>query len=159
MKRIYWLILMPVLAGAAYLLTRHLHPAKGVGEEMHAHSGTEVEEMVMPAAGRDGLLWLKSEFRLTDADYDRISNLHEAYLPGCMERCREIARVRRELFALIQNSKNLTPELKAKFEESAHLRAECSGMMLAHFYEVAAAMPPAPAQRYLEWVTRETLMD
>ena len=32
-------------------------------------------------------------------------------------------------------------------------------MMLAHFYEVAAAMPPPAAKRYLEWVTRETLMD
>lgn len=155
MKRIYWLIAIPILAVAAYVATRQMRH-RG---PMQEHPGEGVEEMAMPATSKDGLLWLKSEFRLSDADYDRISNLHDAYLPGCMERCREIARVRRELFALIQENKNVTPELKAKLEESAHQRAECSAMMLAHFYEVAAAMPPPAAKRYLEWVTRETLMD
>ncbi len=153
MKRIYWLILIPVLAGAMYLATRQMSRPKPPAT-VH---GTD--EMAIPAMSKDGLLWLKSEFKLSDADYTRISNLHDTYLPGCMERCREIARVRQELSSLIQANKNLTPELKAKFEESAHLRAECSGMMLAHFYEVAAAMAPAAAIRYLEWVTRETLMD
>ncbi len=155
MKRIYWLIAIPILAVAAYVATRQMRH-RG---PMQEHPGEGVEEMAMPATAKDGLLWLKSEFKLSDADYDRISNLHDAYLPGCMERCREIARVRLELFALIQENKNVTPELKAKLEESGHQRAECSAMMLAHFYEVAAAMPPPAAKRYLEWVTRETLMD
>ena len=155
MKRILPLVVIPILAAAAYFATRHLrHPGP-----MQAHPGTGAEEMAMPATAKDGLLWLKSEFKLSAADYDRIANLHDAYLPGCMERCREIARVRRELFALIQENKNVTPELKAKLEESAQQRAECSAMMLTHFYEVAAAMPGPAAKRYLEWVTSETLMD
>ena len=155
MKRIHWVIVIPILATAAYFATRQMrHPGP-----MQARPGTGAEEMAMPATAKDGLLWLKSEFKLSDADYDRISNLHDAYLPGCMERCREIARVRRELFALIQENTTVTPELKAKLEESGHQRAECSAMMLAHFYEVAAAMPPPAAKRYLEWVTSQTLMD
>ena len=157
MKRIHWLIVIPILAVATYSATRQMrHPGP-----MQAHSGPGpgTEEMAMPATARDGLLWLKSEFKISDADYERISNLHDAYLPGCMERCREIARVRRELFALIQENKNVTPALKAKLEQSAHQRAECSAMMLAHFYEVAASMPPPAAKRYLEWVTSQTLMD
>lgn len=155
MKPIHWLVVIPVLTAAAYFATRQMrHPSP-----MPAHPGNGAEEMAMPATAKDGLLWLKSEFKLSDADYDRISNLHGAYLPGCMERCREIARVRRELFALIQENKTVTPELRAKLEESAHQRAVCSAMMLAHFYEVAAAMPPPAAKRYLEWVTSQTLMD
>ncbi len=155
MKRIHWLIVIPILAVATYFATRQMrHPGP-----MQVHSGPGAEKMAMPATARDGLLWLKSEFKISDADYERISNLHDAYLPGCMERCREIARVHRELFALIQENKNVTPELKAKLEQSAHQRAECSAMMLAHFYEVAASMPPPAAKRYLEWVTSQTLMD
>ena len=155
MKPFHWLVVIPVLAAAAYFTTKQMrHPSA-----MQAHPSNGAEEMAMPATAKDGLLWLKSEFKLSDADYDRISNLHDAYLPGCMERCREIARVRRELFALIQQNKSVTPELKAKFEESGRQRAECSEMMLAHFYEVATAMPPPAAKRYLEWVTSQTLMD
>lgn len=71
--------------------------------------------------------------------------MHEAYLPGCQERCREIARTNREFAALIQQNKSVTPEVKAKLEQSAGLRAHCSEMMLTHFYEVAAAMPPKAA--------------
>ena len=155
MKPIHWLVVIPFLAAAAYFATRQMRHS----ESMQAPPGTGAEKMVMPATAADGLLWLKSDFKLNDAEYDRISNLHNAYLPGCMERCREIARVRRELFALIQQNKSVTPELKAKFEESGRQRAECSEMMLAHFYEVAAAMPPPAAKRYLEWVTSQTLMD
>ena len=155
MKRIHWLVIIPVLAVVAYFASRRMSHK----EPMQVHPSPGAEEMAMPATAKDGLLWLKSEFKLSDADYDRISNLHDAYLPGCMERCRDIARVRRELFALIQENKSVTAELKAKLEESGHQRAECSAMMLAHFYEVAAAMPPPAAKRYLEWVTSQTLMD
>ena len=98
MKRIYWLIPIPVLTGAAYLATRWIRPA---GPPL-AHPGTDTEEMAMPATARDGLLWLKSEFKLSDADYTRISNLHDACLPGCMERCKEIARVRVALDAIME---------------------------------------------------------
>lgn len=155
MKPAYWLIAIPALAATAYLATRQIHHAAPV----HGHENTSREAMIMPATAEGGLLWLKSEYKLSDADYDRISNLHDAYLPGCMERCRKIAKVHGELFALIQQNKNVTPELEAKLGESAQLRSECSAAMLSHFYEVAAAMPPPAAKRYLEWVTRETLMD
>lgn len=153
MKAIHWLIVIPVLAGAAFFATRRMHMA----EDTPMKAGRE--EMLMSATPEGGLLWLKTEFHLSDAEYERIRDMHESYLPGCMERCKEIARVRTEFFTLIKHSKSVTPELKARLDESARLRARCSELMLAHFYEVAAAMPPEAATRYLEWVTRETLMD
>ena len=153
MKPIYWLLVIPMLAGAAFFGSRQMHRTED-------HSGKPGrEEMLMSATPEGGLLWLKTEFHLSDAEYERISAMHENYLPGCMERCKEIARVRTEFFTLIKQSKSVTPELKARLDESARLRARCSELMLSHFYEVAAAMPPEAATRYLEWVTRETLMD
>jgi len=153
MKPLHWLILIPLLAGAAFFVSRQMHVTAGPSAKPHGG------DMAMSATPEGGLLWLKSEFHLGDAEYERIRTLHEGYLPGCQERCGEIARANREFFALIQKNKSITPEVKAKLEEAARLRARCKELMLAHFYEVAAAMPPGAAGRYLEWVTRETLMD
>ncbi len=153
MKLVHWLILMPVLAGTAYFCAWQFRRSQ------FRAPAVPTEEMVMRATPEGGLLWLKTEYRLSDADYERIHTLHEGYLPGCQERCAEIARVRKELFSLIQQSKTITPVIKFKLDESARLRSRCHELMLAHFYEVAAAMPPGAASRYIEWVTRETLMD
>jgi hypothetical protein len=153
MKRLHWLFLIALLGGGAYIAARQMHPGAS------GQPSWRTEKMAMPPTAEDGLLWLKTEFHLSEADYERIRELHEGYLPGCAERCQEIARVRGEMLGLITKSKAVTPEIKSKLDEAARLRARCSEMMLAHFYQVAAAMPPAAASRYLEWVTRETLMD
>ena len=151
MKPVHWLILIPFLAGTAYVCTwqfRRSHPP-----------AVPRGETVMHATPEGGLLWLKSEYHLSESDYERIRVLHDAYLPGCQERCGEIVRVREDLFSLIQQNKTIIPAIKSKLDESARLRSRCHELMLAHFYEVAAAMPPGAARRYIEWVTRETLMD
>jgi hypothetical protein len=153
MKLFHWLILTPILAGATFLTARQMR--MGASAQPPPHT----EEMAMPATAQDGLRWLKTEFQLSGSDYERIRLLHEGYRPGCEERCREIARVREELFALIRQNNAVTPEIKARLDESARLRTRCKEMMLVHFYEVAAAMPAPAASRYLEWVTRETLLD
>lgn len=153
MKLVHWVVSSLVLAGAAYLVSRNMRSA------VRPQDSSRAAEMAMPATAEDGLLWLKTEFHLSEAEYERIRSLHEAYLPGCQQRCLEIARVRKELFVLIQKNRTVTPEVKAKLEESAALRARCGELMLAHFYDVAATMPPQAASRYLEWVTRETLMN
>ncbi len=153
MKRLLWFTTVALLAGGAYFASRQ------ISEKATAKGSPRSEKMAMPATAGDGLLWLKTEFHLGDVDYERIRLLHEEYLPGCAERCREIARVHEQLFDLIRGNREITAEIKAKFDESAALRVRCSEMMLAHFYQVAAAMPAAAASRYLEWVTRETLMD
>jgi len=39
------------------------------------------------------LVWLKQEFKLSDGEFERLSKLHEAYLPQCRERCRLIRQM------------------------------------------------------------------
>src|SRR5262249_54093404 len=36
------------------------------------------------------LAWLKSEFHLSTAEFQKVAEMHEAYLAGCAERCRLI---------------------------------------------------------------------
>ena len=102
------------------------------------------------------LAWLKSEFQLSDEDYLRISKLHDAYLPTCMEMCRRIDAKNAEIKALLTKTNVITPEIEQKLAEASQVRLECQKKMLSHFYEVSRAMPPEQGKRYLAWVEKNT---
>ena len=109
------------------------------------------------AASTDELAWLKNEFRLSDAEFARIRQLHDGYMPKCEEMCRRISAANRELSELLASSSNVTTAVTQKLAEVSALRAECQANMLRHFFEVSHAMPPAQGARYLAEMKRETL--
>ena len=104
------------------------------------------------------LAWLKKEFHLSDAEFARVSKLHEAYLPECAERCRIIAAENEKLQQLLAQSAVVTPEIQMLLAERAQTRAECEAAMLKHFYEVSHTMPPEEGRRYLVWVQTQTCL-
>ena len=109
------------------------------------------------AASGDDLAWLRREFRLGDAEMQRIRQLHEGYLPKCHENCALIAAKKQELQAALDHAQGMSPEAKQKLTEVAALRAQCQANMLGHFYEVSQAMPPEQGRRYLAELQRLTL--
>jgi hypothetical protein len=126
------------ITGASYLL----------GRQICAHQ---------LAGSGDDLAWLCREFRLGDAEMQRIRQLHEGYLPKCRENCARIAAKKKELQTALDNAQGMTPEAQQKLAEVAALRAECQANMLGHFYEVSRAMPPEQGRRYLAEMQRLTL--
>jgi len=104
------------------------------------------------------LAWLKREFRLNDAEFARISTLHEAYRPRCRENCRQVDETNAHLKKLLASGSEVTPEIEAALAEAARLRVHCQLEMLQHFHEVSRAMSPEQGRRYLEWVQEQTLM-
>ena len=104
------------------------------------------------------LAWLKEEFNLGDAEFKRIAELHNAYKPGCMDRCRRIEQKNEELKELLAQATSVTPEIERKLTEAAALRVECQKAMLNHFMAVSKAMPPAQGKRYLAWIEQQTVM-
>jgi hypothetical protein len=108
-------------------------------------------------AGTPELLWLKQEFKLKDADYQRICDLHAGYLPKCREMCARIAAKNVELRAILAGTNSVTPDIERKLVEIAQLRAQCQKNMLEHFYAVSRAMPPEEGRRYLDWIQARTL--
>jgi len=104
------------------------------------------------------LAWLKREFRLSDAEFTRISQMHDSYLEGCAERCRKIDLKNQELRELLTSTNTLTPEIERKIAEAAQLRADCQKIMLQHFYDVSRTMPPEQGKRYLAWVQEQTVL-
>ncbi|MBK8001502.1 MAG: periplasmic heavy metal sensor [Verrucomicrobia bacterium] len=110
----------------------------------------------IPEGGGE-LAWLQTEFRLGDGEMQRIRQLHEGYMPKCEEMCARIAAKNGELNAALGGATNVSAEVRQKLAEVAVLRAECQAKMLAHFYEVSHAMPPAQGARYLAEMKRLTL--
>ena len=98
------------------------------------------------------LAWLKEEFKLSDAEFKHVTELHAAYLPQCRDMCREIDTQNVKLQTLLSGATNMTPEITAALTESSRLRSECQTMMLRHFFQVSQTMPPEQGRRYLAWV-------
>jgi hypothetical protein len=103
------------------------------------------------------LAWLKQEFHLSDTEFRRVSEMHQAYLTGCAERCRRIDQKNEEVARLLAATNNITPEIEKALAEAALMRADCQKQMLQHFYDVSRTMPPEQGQRYLVWVQKQTI--
>jgi hypothetical protein len=103
------------------------------------------------------LAWLKQEFQLSDAEFKRVCEMHEAYLSGCAERCRRIDQKNEEVVRLLAATNTITPEIEKALNEAALMRADCQKQMLQHFYEVSRTMPPEQGKRYLSWVRGQTI--
>ncbi len=104
------------------------------------------------------LAWLKAEFHLTDAEYQRVCQMHEGYLAGCAERCQQIDEKNLELKRLLTSATAVTPEIQKLLAQAAQLRAQCQAQMLEHFYQVSKLMPPDQGARYLAWVEARTVL-
>jgi len=105
----------------------------------------------------DDLDWLRQEFHLNDAEMAHMRELHNGYLPKCMEMCAQIAVKKQELDAALAGATNVSPVAKQKLNELALLRSQCQAQMLQHFIEVSRAMPPEQGRRYLSEVERLTI--
>src|SRR5260221_3852516 len=53
--------------------------------------------------GADDLGWLRSEFHLSGAEMARVRQLHEGYMPHCMEMCAKVAAKKAEVTAALAN--------------------------------------------------------
>lgn len=100
-----------------------------------------------------GMIWLRSEYHLSEAQYARIAKMHEDYRPTCERMCARIAAAQEKVDALISVHNAVTPETEAAMREWALLQNECRVAMLAHVYAVSAEMPPQDGKRYLEMAT------
>jgi hypothetical protein len=89
------------------------------------------------ARNNDAMTWLRTEFRLDDAQFATIRKLHEDYAVTCNQHC-----------AAIQSAR----DRHAPAAEVAALEQTCVDAMTAHFRRVAAVMAPGEGQRYLAMV-------
>ncbi len=96
------------------------------------------------------LTWVRTDLKLTDTQFAKVSELHAAYRPKCMEMCRRISEAHQKMEAVSRMDRKLTPELEAAIRQHAGIHAECQQAMLKHLYETAAVLDANQASRYLE---------
>lgn len=118
--------------------------------------GTSAQRIV-ERSSRPEFAWLQQEYRLSDAQYAQVLELHNAYAPKCEEMCRLIDGKNAQLQKLLAATNVVTPEINQALVEAAEIRAECESAMLDHFYKVAQTMPPEQGRRYLDWAQQRTL--
>jgi hypothetical protein len=108
--------------------------------------------------GRDAeLIWLRREFHLTDAQFQRIQALHAAYVGKCDLMCQRIMDANAVLDAAISRNRRVTPEVQQAMAEAARVQQDCRQSMLAHVYEVSAQMDPSSAARYLQMMKQRII--
>src|SRR3954463_8228673 len=76
------------------------------------------------------LNWLKTEFHLTQSDFDRIARLHAEYKPHCKEMCRRIDQHNKHVEQILLSTNQMTAEVESLFSVGAQLRADCQREML-----------------------------
>lgn len=119
--------------------------------------GKTREERQLLEAPAPELAWLKKEFRLSDAEFERVAKLHDGYLPRCEDLCRQIAQKNGELKQLVAAGDVNAAAVQDKLKEVGALRVQCQMNMFNHFLEVSRQMPPEQGKRYLQWVQQQTL--
>ena len=89
------------------------------------------------ASEGDALAWLRTEFKLNDAQFAAIKRLHDDYGQVCADHCAAIVAAEKR---------------GASTEERAALEQQCVATMTAHFRQVAAMMTAGEGERYLATV-------
>lgn len=96
------------------------------------------------------LAWVRTDLKLTDMQFAKVSDFHAAYRPKCVEMCHRISDAHEKMEELTRKGRMVTPELEAAIREHAVIHAECQQAMLKHLYETAAVLDEKQAARYLE---------
>ncbi len=108
---------------------------------------------VVTPDGTDAELdWLKSEFALTPAQYEKVLALHHAYRPVCADHCTRFIAARRQLDDVLKHQASWSPAAAAAIAEQAQIQGECHASMLKYAYDVAACMSPEQGRRYLDMI-------
>lgn len=103
-------------------------------------------------AKRDALAWLQADFKLTDAQFAKIRQLHDSYSVVCEDHCRAIQDAARARAKLQADAAIEPARLAAAKQREQELRQICENAIAAHVKEVAAVMSPAEGARYLALV-------
>jgi len=143
MKRIWIILVSGILVGATGFLCGYLQRTK---------TARSMERNAHPE-----LAWMKQEYQLTKGQFNEIALLHAAYMPKCMEMCKNIDEKTTILERLLLATNAVTPEIKQALAETARVRQECQTAMLEHFYEVSRVMSPEQGTLYLMWVHSRTI--
>lgn len=98
------------------------------------------------------LAWVKSELKLSDEQFAKVSALHADYRPKCMEMCGKIAAAHEKVEEMIRENPEVTPELVRVIHEHAAIHADCQQAMLVHIFQTADVLDRDQKALYMKKV-------
>ncbi len=141
MKRGLWIILVAMLAAiAGFIITQ-----RSCCDVVTAYTAPHDGSSRLPE-----LEWMRHEFKLTDAQFAKVAELHLAYRPTCEDLCAKVMTSQEKVKKLVTGGTQVSPELKAALQEQAALHVECQTALLTHLYQTAACLSPEQARSYLD---------
>lgn len=102
--------------------------------------------LARPTDEGDPITRMAQEFRLDDTQAAAIRKLHEAYEPVCAVHCAQI----REIQTRLKTAAAGSPEAATAQADLHRLEQACATTTTLHLKQIAAAMPPAEGERFLE---------
>ena len=139
MKRVLvFIVCAGLAAGAAFMLTRWAGKEKSLPLE-------------------EQLSWLKTDFRLSEAQVSAIQILHDDYVPVCLTHCEKIQAARKAAKLAGKRVEGGDAGARAAAVETAkaelrRVEAVCREATRAHLLRVAAIMEPAQGERFIALV-------
>jgi hypothetical protein len=103
------------------------------------------------------LEWLRRKLDLTDEQFAKVVEAHEAYRPTCEALCMKVMASHAKIKKLATPSAPVSPELESALTEHAMLHVECQKAMLNHLHKTASVMSPKQAEVYLEALLPEVI--
>jgi hypothetical protein len=97
-----------------------------------------------------GLRWLKDEYHLDEATFEKVSAMHRDYFRQCDKMCRQIDEADRPLLWRSRHQKRRPDELTAQLTRDQLVCGDCEKAATEHLKQVAALMPGESGQRFLE---------
>src|SRR5258707_1780495 len=114
-------------------LLRVLVAGVGVGIYFFCYHRAMASVVVVTPDGTDAELgWLKREFALDPARYEKVVALHHAYSPVCADHCTRYVAAHRRLGDLLKNNTSWSHEMDNAFAEQARIQGECHASMLKY---------------------------
>lgn len=96
------------------------------------------------------LEWLRRKLDLTEDQFAKVAEIHEAYRPTCERLCMKVMASHAKIKAIAKPQSTVTPELEDALKEHALLHVECQKAMLNHLHNTASVLSKEQAQIYLE---------
>jgi hypothetical protein len=97
-----------------------------------------------------GLRWLKDEYHLDEATFEKVSAMHRDYFRQCDKMCRQIDEADRPLLWRSRRQKRQPGEVDAQLTRDQLVCGDCEKAATEHLRQVARLMPESSGQRFLD---------
>lgn len=116
-------------------------------------STAKSKALVSEKHGEAGLIWLKSEFNLSEAEFGAVKVAHDAYAPHCEQMCMDLASARNALFRLTDSDQTDMAMIESALTRVHDSEGHCLRMTLKHVQEVSQLMDAEKGKRYRKEMT------